>query len=323
VSTESDLKRYRDEAGKIRLAISKASSEVATKRKKAATASGAAARSKNAITIRTKRAEAERAENDAIAAEKKRADLESKLAEVEKKVTTTQTRYEKEQQANQKKALDAIRRQNATAAAQFDPSRRLSDSGPSHPLLDRDPGSGMTAAILEPEYAVFLSHASEDKETIARPLKEALEARRVSVWFDEIKIKLGQSIRAEIEKGITHARFGVVILSPDFFAKQWTRAELDALFSRKMASGESITTPKTRYWPSRRSSLEFSPRTRPFTPSKTSPTRSLMPWAMTDLLDQASDLSLRCRRRSPSMRCRRDLRLPRDVTGGQPRRPAA
>jgi TIR domain len=243
VSTESDLKRYRDEAGKIRLAISKASSEVATKRKKAATASGAAARSKNAITIRTKRAEAERAENDAIAAEKKRADLESKLAEVEKKVTTTQTRYEKEQQANQKKALDAIRRQNATAAAQFDPSRRLSDSGPSHPLLDRDPGSGMTAAILEPEYAVFLSHASEDKETIARPLKEALEARRVSVWFDEIKIKLGQSIRAEIEKGITHARFGVVILSPDFFAKQWTRAELDALFSRKMASGENLILP--------------------------------------------------------------------------------
>jgi len=96
---------------------------------------------------------------------------------------------------------------------------------------------------LEPEYAVFLSHASEDKETIARPLKEALEARRVSVWFDEIKIKLGQSIRAEIEKGITHARFGVVILSPDFFAKQWTRAELDALFSRKMASGENLILP--------------------------------------------------------------------------------
>lgn len=111
MSAESDLKRYRDEAGKLRLAISKASLDVAAKRKKATTASGAASRSKSATTIRTKLAEAERAENDAIAAEKKRGDLEGKLAATEVKVTTTQTRYEKEQQASQKKALDAIRRQ--------------------------------------------------------------------------------------------------------------------------------------------------------------------------------------------------------------------
>lgn len=63
------------------------------------------------------------------------------------------------------------------------------------------------------------------------------------MWFDEIKIKVGQSIRQEIEKGIAHARFGVVILSPDFFAKQWTQAELDALFSKKMSTGDNLILP--------------------------------------------------------------------------------
>lgn len=94
-----------------------------------------------------------------------------------------------------------------------------------------------------PEVDVFLSHASEDKDDIARPLKEALEARGLTVWFDEIEIKIGQSIRQEIESGIARARFGVVILSPDFFNKQWTRAELDALFSMKMSTGENLILP--------------------------------------------------------------------------------
>jgi hypothetical protein len=48
---------------------------------------------------------------------------------------------------------------------------------------------------MTPASDVFLSHASEDKDAIARPLQLALEERNVSVWFDEIKIKVGQSIR--------------------------------------------------------------------------------------------------------------------------------
>ncbi len=239
MSTESELKRYRDDAGRLRVAISKASQEVAAKRKKARDALTAASRSKSATTIRSKLAEAERAERESIAAEKKRGDLESKLAAAEARVATAQTRYEKEQQTSQRKALDAIRSQNSAAAAQFDPLRL----GPGHPFVGSHGSPTALAGADAPEYDVFLSHASEDKNTIARPLKEALEARGVSVWFDEIKIKLGQSIRAEIERGIANARFGVVILSPDFFSKQWTQAELDALFSRKMASGENLVLP--------------------------------------------------------------------------------
>ena len=241
----SFLKRYRDEANRLRTQIGSASATVAAKRRKATSARTAAAKSKVDSTTRSKLGEADSAERDANAAEKKRSDLEKKLADTEKKIATAQSRHEKDQQAKQKKSLDAIRRENAAAARQFTPTRRLGEP-PSG--LVTNPGRLDNAGEAAPpdlasDWDVFLSHASEDKDEMARPLKDALAARGLSVWFDEIKIKVGQSIRQEIEKGITHARFGVVVLSPDFFAKHWTQAELDALFSKKMASGENLILP--------------------------------------------------------------------------------
>lgn len=242
MSVQSDLRRYREQAVQLRTQIGRASATVADKRKKAAAARAAAGKTKSDATRRAKTREAETADRGANDAEKKRSGLEKKLAEVEKKVVATQAKYEREQQASHEKALDSVTKQNAAAARQFTPRGRLSDPalGPFSPARRL----GDTAPIEPvPDHDVFLSHASEDKDDIARPLKEALEARGLTVWFDEIRIKVGQSIRQEIEKGIAHARFGVVILSPDFFAKQWTQAELDALFSKNMATGENLVLP--------------------------------------------------------------------------------
>lgn len=38
-------------------------------------------------------------------------------------------------------------------------------------------------------YDVFISHASEDKDTVARPLAKALSGTGLSVWFDEFEMK--------------------------------------------------------------------------------------------------------------------------------------
>lgn len=243
MSVQSDLWRYREQAVQLRTQIGKASATVADKRKKAAAARAAADKTKSDATRRAKTREVETADRDANDAEKKRSDLEKKLAEAEKKVAATQTKYDKEQQASQKRALDSVRKQNAAASRQFTPPRGLSEPAPGPFSPAPRLGDTHPAEQVKPEHDVFLSHASEDKDDIARPLKDALEARGLTVWFDEIKIKIGQSIRQEIEMGIAHARFGVVILSPEFFAKQWTQAELDALFGKKMATGENLILP--------------------------------------------------------------------------------
>lgn len=233
MSTESELKRYRDQVSKLRSEVGRHSSTVATKRKKAADAMSAASRSRSDSTRRMKEREAEAATKDANTAEKKRADAESKLATAEKKAFELQTRHEKEQQKSYERSLKSLQRSAQQASVQF---TMVSQSiGTPRPQT--------TSSSAYGQYDVFLSHASEDKDEIARPLLEALEQLGLTVWFDELKIKVGQSIRQEIETGISGAKFGVVVLSPSFFAKQWTQAELDALFDKKITTGQNLILP--------------------------------------------------------------------------------
>lgn len=89
---------------------------------------------------------------------------------------------------------------------------------------------------------VFICHASEDKDAVARPLAEALRDARIKVWYDEFTLTLGDSLRRSIERGIADSRFGVVILSPSFFQKEWPQHELDGLVSREI-DGEKVILP--------------------------------------------------------------------------------
>jgi hypothetical protein len=88
----------------------------------------------------------------------------------------------------------------------------------------------------------FVSYAHEDRETIARPLAEMLIREGFSVWFDEFSLTLGDSLRAAIDKGLSECRYGIVILSPHFFAKHWPQRELDGLTARE-AEGHKVILP--------------------------------------------------------------------------------
>ncbi|MEP7133819.1 MAG: diguanylate cyclase [Chloroflexota bacterium] len=82
------------------------------------------------------------------------------------------------------------------------------------------------------KWDIFISHAFEDKE-FARSLADALAGKGLSIWFDEFELKVGDSLRRSIDFGLSKSRYGVVILSPNFFAKEWTQKELDALTARE------------------------------------------------------------------------------------------
>lgn len=92
------------------------------------------------------------------------------------------------------------------------------------------------------EYDVFISHASEDKENIVRPLAQALVAHGLKVWYDEFELKIGDSLRRKIDRGLAKSRFGIVVLSPAFIKKGWTNYELDGIIS-KANTGEQVMLP--------------------------------------------------------------------------------
>ena len=90
------------------------------------------------------------------------------------------------------------------------------------------------------KYDVFICHASEDKKDVARPLAAALVLKGFSVWYDEYELRLGDSLRRSIERGIANSTYGLVVLSPNFFAKEWPKRELDGLTSIEISSGKTI-----------------------------------------------------------------------------------
>jgi hypothetical protein len=92
-------------------------------------------------------------------------------------------------------------------------------------------------------FDVFISHASEDKEAVARPLRDGLAARGITVWFDEAELTLGDSLRSKIDDGLLRSRYGIVVLSPDFFRKEWPQRELDGLVARETTTGEKAILP--------------------------------------------------------------------------------
>lgn len=87
---------------------------------------------------------------------------------------------------------------------------------------------------------VFISHAAEDKAAVARPLRDALARRGITVWLDEAEMKIGSSLRRKIDDGIRSSRFGVVVLSEEFFRKGWTNHELDGLITRTVAGEQTL-----------------------------------------------------------------------------------
>jgi len=123
----------------------------------------------------------------------------------------------------------------------FLPEARSARLNPAANVAVRDEPEEPAGGVLGGQtWDVFISHASEDKATVARPLRSALAALGVTVWLDEAEMRIGQSLRRKIDDGIRSSRYGVVILSDCFFGKGWTNHELDGLVTRTVAGEQSL-----------------------------------------------------------------------------------
>ncbi len=108
------------------------------------------------------------------------------------------------------------------------------------PSLYQDVPPGV--AQDDKEYDVFISHSSEDKDNVVRPLANALKSGGLAVWYDEFELRIGDSLRRKIDLGLSKSRFGVVVLSPSFINKGWTNYELDGIVTRSM-DGSQVMLP--------------------------------------------------------------------------------
>lgn len=91
--------------------------------------------------------------------------------------------------------------------------------------------------------SVFLSHVSEDKESIVRPFARALEAEGITFWLDEAELGWGDSLSRGINKGLATSEYVIAFLTESFMTRGWPQAELGAALTAQTSSGQKKLLP--------------------------------------------------------------------------------
>ena len=194
----------------------------------------AASSARNTSTLQSKMRDLERFSRDIATLQKKRADISKKVAEKSKSLASHQDKQRREEEKVRKKAAEEERKMMKEREAH---QRRLRSQRPTISSLTT------VEDIHEVQtefFDFFICHASEDKEGFVNELAETLKGQGAKIWYDEFALQVGDSLRRTIDRGLLHSRYGIVILSENFFKKEWPQRELDGLVALESQGRDRI-----------------------------------------------------------------------------------
>jgi hypothetical protein len=235
-SAQSSIDRTQREIQSLNNKLTAETKKEADRTGKILRAKQAIGRTSSASTVQSKLREIERYEREVVQIQRKKADLSKQIADKTTRLHSHQQKLAKEQNREQQKFIDSLKQQQRSseherAALLAELSRATAVESPAQ------------VGALATMHDAFISHASEDKEDLVRPLAEKLVVAGLSIWYDEFELTVGDSLRRSIDRGLARSRFGIVVLSPHFFAKSWTQYELDGLVTREISDGGKVILP--------------------------------------------------------------------------------
>jgi len=71
-----------------------------------------------------------------------------------------------------------------------------------------------------------------------------LEERNCPVWYAEFSLRVGDSLRESIERGLKETRKCILILTPNFLKNEgWTKREFNSVFTRELLEKSNVILP--------------------------------------------------------------------------------
>lgn len=96
-------------------------------------------------------------------------------------------------------------------------------------------------AAVQPDLRdVFLCHAWDDRQEVAKELHELLEKAGVKVWFSEKDLGLGVPMMRAIDKGLANSRIGLVLVTPALLTRLPKEGVADKELSTLLAGNQLI-----------------------------------------------------------------------------------
>ncbi len=94
-----------------------------------------------------------------------------------------------------------------------------------------------------PEYDVFISHANKDKENLIEELYKSLKKLGVKIFYDKEELEWGDNWKDRILNGTKKAEFAIIVISENFFDREWTERELGEFLNRQNRNGQKLILP--------------------------------------------------------------------------------
>lgn len=94
-----------------------------------------------------------------------------------------------------------------------------------------------------PEYDVFISHANKDKADLIEELYQSLSKLGISIFYDKKSLEWGDNWKERILNGTKKAEFAIIVISENFFDREWTEKELTQFLNRQNKNGQKLILP--------------------------------------------------------------------------------
>ena len=96
---------------------------------------------------------------------------------------------------------------------------------------------------VDNRFDVFISHANKDKIDYVEELKNEIKNLGVNVFYDKEIIDWGDNWKQVILNGIEKSRFAIIVISNNFFGREWTDKELKMFLEKQNKNEQKIILP--------------------------------------------------------------------------------
>lgn len=93
------------------------------------------------------------------------------------------------------------------------------------------------------KYDLFISHANGDKIAYVNDLYETFDKLGIRIFYDKEVISWGDNWKEKILEGTAKSEFAVIVISENFFGREWTERELSEFLQRQNSSHQKIILP--------------------------------------------------------------------------------
>ena len=103
--------------------------------------------------------------------------------------------------------------------------------------------SSLEPKIARKKYDVFISHANKDKLSYVNDLNKVIKQLGINVFYDTDVLSWGDDFKQVLLTGTAESEFAIIVISKNFFGREWTERELNEFLARQNANGQKTILP--------------------------------------------------------------------------------